>query len=674
MSETTINGAAATINANANGHGGAVSESDGSEGADRLEALLHAAAAGDQDARRAVFDHLAGLDTFDQAAARGRVCEVLDLRAADYRALLRAAEAERRARALSAATTFAVQDGHFVELRRVGRDTVALPLCNFTAWVVEDLTIDDGERTERSLTLEGELDDGSPLPRVTIPIADFASLKWLIPSWGPRVIVEPLPFAAERLRAAIQHASGAAAAARAYSHTGWATVDGQRAYLSATGGIGARGQIAARVQLPMGLECYALPAPGAVDPAEAARASLRFLALAPLSVTAPLLAAVALAPLLPMLPLGATIWVYGASGVYKTSLLAEAMRHFGADFSALNLPAAWADSENALEAKAYFAKDALLAVDDYAPALTGAEASVYAARASRFLRAVGNHSGRGRLNPDLTARRTFRPRGLAASTGEVLPTGSESLIARVFVVEVKQGAVDLDALTDSQRLTGALYSHAFAGYVRWIAERWDALADDLTLRFADKRGMVGQDREIVHGRSADVYLALALALATYGDFCAAVGALTRDEMERQRLAWLGALAATARAQRAYIASERPTLRFAALLRSLLHAGRVRLEGAGGARALGGGLGEPVGWVDQDYAYLDPQAAYAAVARYAKEADARFALSADALWRMMDADGWLVRDNDGHRAPKRTDPDGNRRRVLQIRLDRLLDEE
>jgi hypothetical protein len=647
-----------------------------------LEDLLTAAAAApdDLERRRSVFAHLADLDTFTAEAARGRVCAALGLKSGEFRALLRACQAKRRSKALHA-STFAVQDGHFVELRPSGDEILSFPLTNFTAWVAEDVLLNDGESQERMLTLEGELDDGTTLPRVTIPADQFASMRWLLRAWGARAIVKAGPLSHEKVREAIQYASGMVPSAQSFSHLGWTTIDGEHVYLTAAGGIGPDGPTTARVELPLGLESYALAPSG--DLAAAVRASLSFLDLAPLEVTAPILATVYLAPLLPFLPLGFTLWLYGSTGTRKTALCVEALRHFGPGFAWERLPAAWSDTENRLEERAYLTKDAMLLVDDYAPQGVGHDAQLYTTRASRFLRAVGNRQGRGRLNSDLSARRTFRPRGLVASTGELLPPGSESLLARLLVVELKPRDVNLEKLTGSQRGRGALYAGAMAGFVQWIAQRWDKLAEDLPRRFADGRTGALLDPAIKHGRTGEVFQACALALMMVTDFAVEVGALTRAEADyRCKNEWLPALAKTARAQCGFIALEKPSARFLGLLRTLLHMGKVRLEASqkapedpeGAEKALGGALGEPIGWRDAQYVYLISQAAYHAAVRFAREEDQRFTLSLDALKRLLEQEGLLIHDGkDAHLEPKRTDPFGKRMRVLQIPLASFLDD-
>src|SRR5216684_777006 len=130
---------------------------------------------------------------------------------------------------------------------------------------------------------------------------------------------------------------------------------------------------------------------------------------------------------------------YGATGRFKTALAAMLQQHFGSGFAAHCLPGSWASTANFNELLAFIVKDATNVIDDFRPDIV--ERRRLEGEADRLLRAAANGAGRGRLKSDTSLRPGHPPRALILSTGEERPSG-ESLIARVFLVEVAPGDID----------------------------------------------------------------------------------------------------------------------------------------------------------------------------------------------------------------------------------------
>ena len=122
-----------------------------------------------------------------------------------------------------------------------------------------------------------------------------------------------------------------------------------------------------------------------------------------------------------------SVFVYGATGRFKTALASLLQQHFGAGFAAHRLPGSWASTANFNEALTFIAKDTLLVIDDFRPG--AAERRRLEGEADRLLRAAANGAGRGRLKSDDSLRPARPPRALILATGEERPSG-ESLIAR----------------------------------------------------------------------------------------------------------------------------------------------------------------------------------------------------------------------------------------------------
>ena len=269
-----------------------------------------------------------------------------------------------------------------------------------------------------------------------------------------------------------------------HSHTGWRKLDGGWAYLHGGGALGATGAVTGvETSLPAALAPFSLPAsPTGAELRSAIRASLAVLDLAPDRVTVPTLGAVWRSIL------GAadfSVFVYGATGRFKTALASLLQQHFGAGFTADRLPGSWTSTANFNERLAFIAKDTLFVIDDFRPG--AAERRRLEGEADRLLRAAANGAGRGRLKSDDSLRPAHPPRALILATGEEKPSG-ESLIARMLLVEVAPGDIGPQRLSACQRdAAGGLYAQAMAGYIQWLAPRLDDVRAEMSAAHARYR-------------------------------------------------------------------------------------------------------------------------------------------------------------------------------------------
>src|SRR5262249_42866598 len=138
---------------------------------------------------------------------------------------------------------------------------------------------------------------------------------------------------------------------------------------------------------------------------------------------------------------------------------------------------------NQLERRAFFLKDSLFVIDDYAPAAL--DHRELESKAARLLRSQGNLAGRGRLRSDLTECPAFPPRGLVVSKAEEHPAG-QSFLARTLIIELARIDIDIEKLTEAQEQSGYL-SHAMAGYIRWLAPQMGNLPQLLRETFRGTR-------------------------------------------------------------------------------------------------------------------------------------------------------------------------------------------
>ena len=281
--------------------------------------------------------------------------------------------------------------------------TIPTLLTNFVAKITEDVTEDDGVEKRRTFWIEASLRGRTT--RFSIPATQFASMNWATDHLGAAAIVFPGFGVKDHTRTAIQVTSGDVTRRVTYGHLGWRKIGGDWVYLHAGGAIGADGAVPdVSVKLPSALALFELPEPpDKTSLRTAIKRNLAFLELAPYHIT---------------VPVHCQIWrsvlrstdfnehLSGRTGEGKTALAALAQQHFGSGMDAEHLPASWSSTGNSLEALAFRAKDALLVVDDFAPAGGRFDVERLHKEADRLMRAQRNRSGRGRLRADATLGRS----------------------------------------------------------------------------------------------------------------------------------------------------------------------------------------------------------------------------------------------------------------------------
>jgi hypothetical protein len=498
---------------------------------------------------------------------------------------------------------------------------VPVRLTNFTARIVGQVLEDDGAETRRLLEIEARLHGRES--RCAVSPSELAVMTWPIQHLGPEAVVHAGFGVKDHTRAAIQLLSGPAPERRVFTHTGWRKIDGVWCYLHAGGAIGPAGAAqSVSVELPEELRLFSLPAPPDGDRlVQAVRASLRVLELAPDSVTVPIFCAIWRAG---MMPSDFALHISGDSGEGKTELAALAQQHWGAGLTARNLPASWSSTGNANEMLAFLAKDALLVVDDLAPAGSAADIGRMHRDVDRLVRAQGNRQGRRRLRADGALRPARPPRGLILSTGEDVPRG-KSLRARLLVVELPKGSLNWDRLTECQAdASQGRCAETMAGFVKWLADRYEGLAGpNGSLEREIRELRQAAVRSDMHRRTPEIIANLAVGLRHFLTFAQHVGALTAPAATSLcRRAWR-ALGQAGNAHSAHQVAAEPTTLFLRLLGSAVASGRAYLAGPDGGvpedprmwgwREEHGDLrpqGGLTGWVAGADVYLEPDSAFA----------------------------------------------------------------
>jgi len=502
-----------------------------------------------------------------------------------------------------------------VDAARVGRPRYT-PLTNFTARIASDVVLDDGEEGRREFTLEASLRGEALAFRVLA--TEFGRMHWVLRRLGPQAIV--YPGQSQHARTAIQAISRDIQQERIFTHLGWRKQGEQWRYLHAGGALGADGlRSDLQVQLTSALaRCELRPGRDSQEKMQSIHASLRCLRLAPDHITVPLVAAIYRAPF------GNTdfsLFLAGKTGVFKTAIAAVAQQHFGAGLDAAHLPGHFGSTANALESLAFEGKDALLVIDDYAP--TGRYGDDHLENvAERLFRAAGNQQGRSRMAGNGRVKSPRPPRALLMATGEDVPR-AHSIRARLLVIEVAPGEVDLPTLSECQRAgdDGTLAA-AMAAYVQWIAGRYEELQDRIRTRSLEIRAE-GRGRA-VHARLPAALAELQSGFEVWLEFAVEQGTISAAERTEWRQRSERAFQELAGRQARYHQASDPVLRFIRLLQSAITSGRAHFAHRSGAAPESAQLwgwqrrsddqgwtpyGTRIGWVMGDDVFLEPTVSY-----------------------------------------------------------------
>ncbi|MGE5609478.1 MAG: hypothetical protein ACM359_09500 [Bacillota bacterium] len=598
---------------------------------------------------------------------------------------------------------------------------VSVRLTNFVARIVGDITRDDGVFRERHLLIEAAVgglggsvggcgekpayENASNLTEkpglwaewagwagfihtLTLRASEFSAMNWPVEQLGADAIVYAGMGIRDHARAAIQSFGQGQRVHRViYTHTGWRKVKEAMVYLHAGGAIGAQGKVdTVEVDVPGALAGYILPEPPQGERLiRCIQASLRLLDLGQAVLTLPAFCCIWRAPLGEC---DMSQYLAGPTGVFKSEFAALCQQHYGAGLSRSHLPGSWSSTDNALEALAFSAKDALFVIDDFAPRGTTQDIQRLHQKADRIFRAQGNGSGRQRLTADNTMRPTRQPRGLVFSTGEEVPLG-ESLRSRLLISEIGPGDIDPQNLTRCQAdAREGWYAGAMSGFIQWLAGRIEAIQARLRDEVVELRVQAAHSQ--LHRRTPEVVANMAIGLRYFLQYARESGAITPAQGDELWARGWSALGEAAMRQFGQQSAEEPAQRFLDLLTSALASGHAHLadtddeEPSDPARwgwrkkTIGSGLstreewqaqGDRIGWVDEEYIYLDPNASYRAAQGMAGSGEG-VVIGAQTLRKRLDEKGLLVREAGRQELLVRHVLGRLRRRVLQMRAEHL----
>ncbi len=560
-------------------------------------------------------------------------------------------------------------------------------LTNFTAQVVGEIVIDSGEgddALERQFVIQGVKAGGM---RFTCRIAasEYNSRDKLHSALqvagGSALVVQP--GAGPDLAAAILELSPSAPEERVYAHTGWTEHQGRRIYLLPGGSVVPEGD-APRVELPGGLRRYGVRAANPDDLRAGIRVVLdHLLRVFAARVSYPTVAHVFLAVIHGRLQTDQkyALHLVGETGSKKTAYAMVVLCLFG-DFTDDRPPETWQSTVNSVEMVGYALKDVVFLVDDFKRATVANKSMV------QLIQRYADGVGRNRLTATSEILRGRQIRGLLMTTGEDLPSGEASTLARMLPLRVGRDECQEAHLTAAQEsahlLPGVMYA-----YINWLDREWDGIvAREVGGFSAHRSAALANLRKTAAGGTNLGRVAANLAQNTIGwrlmlAFFRDMGALEQEEADALLDEYQRVTSTVISGIAGMVAEQRASEIFLGALRTLWATGRVAIHPTTeGAATLEIGTIDTiawpitssgqqfVGWCDEKGIYLLGQAAYHEVQTYLRQEGRSLDFSLLAVYDQLVSDGVVVGTGSDGKTTKLKQIHGKRHRVLHLRADAL----
>jgi hypothetical protein len=555
---------------------------------------------------------------------------------------------------------FVDADGHLCRIKRYKEAEIKIRLANFSAWISEENIIDDGAERTIFYTIQGSIKGKQNLPAIEIPAAQFQGMSWPH-RWGSRAILEPGRTIADSVRHSIQLSSPDAPVKVHFGHCGWREVNGSWCYLHAKGAVGADG---VSVRLAPEYSRFNLPA-ASENEAEAIATSSSFLDIGKREIMLPLLTYTFLAPLTTILPTmpNFSLYLYGVSGSFKTTLAALSLSHFG-DFNSIDSLPNFSDTAGSIERRAFRLKDTLFLLDDYTPSHRKQDRERKEEICQTAIRAFANRTGRARLKSDASEMVRTYPRGLLLVTGEECPS-LQSTIARTLLIELSKKDITRESLSILQNKAHRL-PHAMTSYLLWIKENMQAITGVFPERFKALRSQATTEGN--HGRLAEQTAFLMFGLETWANWLSDKKILAESEARERISEGWSIFQNLSISQNRRIAGDDPIDGFFQILGTLVFQHRARLDPCHqeGAPA---GAGDRIGFFDNQRLYLQMNSAWNAAMTFLSKEGGHFPFSKTTFLYMMKQRGSVVLARNGEVTKSKTIA-GESIRIVEIQ-DKVL---
>lgn len=426
------------------------------------------------------------------------------------------------------------------------------------------------------------------------------------------------------------------------ARTGWLQIDDELIYVTPGGCVG---ELPAHYQvaLPTGLERYAIKDNGDEAFKQGLEGLLHgFLPAFDQALTMSMIAFALLPPLARFIPEGTKFVMHlvGETGSLKTTTSRILMALYG-DFANKPPMASWRSTVNALEKMFFWIEDCLGMIDDYKPRIVKLWDFV------DLIQRYADGNGRDRMARDTSIRRREAMRGWMLSTGEDMPQGESSALARMVSLRFlrrPQGEPYNADLGKALRLAEH-FPTVMARWIDWLRKHGDeqGFKAKFLLKAQEVAKMLQEDAPgapNINRISFNIAM-LWTAWAAFREFVldAAPEFCLVDGMTLPKFGEIAAGVALSQARA--VEEDKVTAVFLNALREGLDGGRFKSADRNKPNAHEQASSDQfVGWYDSNGFYLLP-ASFNAVSKWLREAGTQLGFSPRQLYKSLDEEGLLA---------------------------------
>ena len=542
---------------------------------------------------------------------------------------------------------YQMKDGYFGYVR--GNKNEFVRICNFFPYVRSQLIFDDGINQRMRVRVGAFSSDGKAMKTVTVNDERFPSMDWIRQDWGYESNVESGQGIKDKLRHAIQCTAADSEKIFIYETTGWRKIGGEWFFLMP-------GDDEHTVELKGRCENYSFERKDDLSFDDLISVFEMIYLIAPKEIMFPLMSFTFLSPLNSFLRSAqcepkTVLMLTGKTGAKKSTLAALMLSFFGR-FCASDLPLSFRDTANSIVKQSFNLKDIITCIDDYHPS-NGRDTNEMNAKMQTILRAYGNRVGRGRLNSNAEATRDYYPQGNAIITAEFSPDVGESGTARYICLDLKQGDVNNDELTEFQRLAAdGILSKVMFHFTEWLKKNW--LDDEkkfisfLSGKFETKRAEIRKLAEEKHlslrDRLTDDLVVLSFGYEFLFDFLTDKHVVQKSAADELKNEFSQVIFSLGIRQQNKTEDDQPTHVFLKKLFSLLDSEKIELLPKD-RPDIQPGL-HFVGYEDDDFFYFDSSLIHREVRRLCIDQGENFTVTEKGLISALVNEKLLVKDTDG----------------------------
>jgi len=515
--------------------------------------------------------------------------------------------------------------------------------------------------------IEGTAADGTPLPKLEIPVDEFESMSWLSQwnVWGQSYASTTR--AKDMLREAILlNTDFASLTVRSYyTQTGWTKeknyITGRDMDTSNTDDDIIR--ILSSVYIPLDTQDIQRIQEGVSASMAIAKLNKELDGRYFIPVF-----------LMPYLSILKSFWLpdpppfifffQGPTGSFKTTIAKLLLGHFTTPENVNNLVFQFTDTANYLEKVSAYVKDMLFVLDDFHPTPNQQEQSNMEDTLQRLIRSFTNAGGRGRLTGTGDALARYTPQGMMLVTGENL-LNIQSSISRTFIVDFATENINQELLTHIQEKQ-ELLPYAMASWIRWVQEQW--LNDDNFPKMLNNMRLQARsffysnidEDDIKHTEAltrikesytyfAVCYKLMAQWLQDIGMSQQAVEAgIYPEDPDEDMLYLLDIIYTYIERTVDLMSQEDPVETFFSILNTAYLNKKIYVQNLNGESYMGSLVrARLLGWYDEQYFYFIPSEIWGLVTIERKRENTTFPITKSALWKMLVQQGVVIPEGSGN---------------------------